>query len=53
MKFLKSFDLITKQRLLAVYKSITCRKSDIAEWFKIINQTILIIKFILFLVKHF
>jgi len=52
--FIKAFRLVvnTKRKLKTVCKNINGYKSEITEWAKIINQIILIVKFVLYLIKR-
>lgn len=52
---LRTFRLLvanTKRKVETVYKMLISHKIEIIEWVKIVNQIILIIKFILSLIKH-
>jgi len=52
--FIASFRLLVnaKRKLETAWKALTGNKKELAEWFRLFNQLLLIIKFILYLIDR-
>jgi hypothetical protein len=52
--FITSFRLLVnaKRKFETAWKALTGNKKEVAEWFKLFNQLLLIVKFILYLINR-